>query len=905
MSYQTETDEELTEEEVNELMGLAETREDIVNSVFSDYQKVKKEMIDEGYNWKQAKYPDTSVEQSFTNHIDNGVNFILNLYSSLPENHFMVEEEFLREVVYLYVCHDYHKLRESGYSDEFDISLEEVEDFVEEISLKELHDEPNVEAIRGFIMSHHVTDDRSCDITIPHEYIDEFNFVLLADAMASTESLDDIKSDNSNVRKRFDKANHLDYNLSLGYHIVDRNPDEMTKLFNKSVSEVLNERGYNTLKLYENGCLYVIEEEVEEDIVDEIYETFIDKFKISNHKYSLRASESTNTELSSQNQRYYKQRCEDVLFKGLETVLRGVIKRAIEHSREGDYEATDKMKSKVNDIEKFIDIDILTKNRRVEYLASSIHSIRMYFVEEMDFYEKDALGFLELFNIHTEEREEQIKELIDNEDKIIMSSGTRKWYYKYVIAQYIYEDHFNGEAGRELAEKISKMLVENMGDKFEKCENRIIGGIESEIKDYIARNVTIDGKKVGEMSNNIHTENAYNKCEYCGYQTSADCDRNGLKLSSDDTTQDFEMETNVTGSGEIESINPSNEPNICYVCQLETLMRQTTREGLDEEGRVFVEMMGDYGFVPQEEWVFGNILDNQKFGHNLSINNGMSKKIVENEIPECVIKSMRCGDNESFISQERGMSVSSSFGRGRISLPVNIEDTINLYESVAVVAVACAYSGVRAHISTNPVSRVDYSENEVLVIDEEISEEISFFEPSNSLKEVKNIVQSICTLEVYSKNFGSRYDDIRVIEKISKNFAAPASRLSRMCNETIEVSQKHIIMADKEFTQKERYSELITLASTVSSLLPEKTRKETKNVIAGCLRPYRNDEVDNSTWIINELVKYSSLPEGASEALAEEAAEKIESYFEGVEESERLNKMGEEIIDTVIAYKRG
>lgn len=899
----SQDDTPLTEEDMMEIMDIEDTKKDVVRKIYSDYQEVRKEMMKEGYHLKLAKY---STEQSFMNHIDNGVNFLLNLYLKLPEDHTMSDEEFVRELVSFYVCHDYHKLRNVGYNEEFDVEHEEVSELVETLSLEKIVENPNEEAIMGIIMSHHVCDERSSESEIPHDYLTHHYYILLADAISSSEKIEPLTPEDSNVRQRFSKANVTGLEYGMGYHMVDTESGELTNLIHRTVRDVLENRGYEMLKTYEKGNIYLKnrESELGESLLDEIYERFIENYEAHNNKYSLCSVESTNTDMKSDFYRYYRISFSDILVKGMDKVIKGVIKRSIEQSREKKRQATEKMREKVSVIEDATGREIETKNRRVEYLSASVHSIREYILGNNHDYENDAVGVMKMFGVHNQEREDEIETLREDHHEELSGSS---WYYRYIVAQYIKDDYFEGEGGRLLLDKIYEGFMENMEDEIQEKEDALVGKIETEIKNYLAKKIEIDGKRLSEISDIPPTKSTF-KCEYCGGETCSE----SIILN---TPKDMDIEVNVTGSGDVECINPSEHPTLCYMCQLELFLRESLKENLENEESIFVDYMGEYGFVPQEEWIFKSIIDEQTYEGNLSINGGLSKKLVGEDIPEAVSNSMKTGKIDDYITQERGLNLSSNFGGGRFSVPLQQNNPLELYEGLTVIAIACAYSGARVHLTTEPMSRIDYTEDEILIIDEEISSEVPFFEQKNSLEDLENIISSVCTLEVLSQEAVKELEEknhVRMVEKISKDFAAPASRLAHIYNNNVTdnerkpISHSSIMFADTEFTQKEeRHEELIEIAPNFSSLIPHKGLDETEEIIRKAIRPYVEGDVEDNSWIIENLSEESSMsPEKASEVLAKEAVAKIEKYLDNnIDENETLNTLGEEIVHTVVAYK--
>jgi hypothetical protein len=338
-------------------------------------------------------------------------------------------------------------------------------------------------------------------------------------------------------------------------------------------------------------------------------------------------------------------------------------------------------------------------------------------------------------------------------------------------------------------------------------------------------------------------------------------------------------------------------------------MRNTNINDINEDNKVYMEIMPEYGYVPQNTLLFNNIMDIQKYEDSHSLNDGLASQVIKGDIPDCVEESMRIGDKEMFINPHNGMKPSTLYGGRRVPIG-SIDDTIELYKTISTVATACAYSGMRVHISTVPMSRVDYSSGEIMTIEKTITEEIPFFETENSLVDIKESLTSIFALEITSRNLINGFDNhIRVVESHSNNFPAPSSRIYRNYDENVgfdDADPEMIMRADQEFTQMDdELSELISVYHKVSSVFPKKSGEEVQEILDGIVSTIATEQYDNNDWIVDVFSDESSMPGETSEIIAQELVSELEDVFGDVEESETLNMLEEQILDIVRAYKSG
>lgn len=787
-------------------------RKEVVQDVFSDYLDLLDNMHEENLHFvaaKSAKEYD-QVEQSYIQHIRNGVETLMLMYWKLPEDHFFVDEKMLRQTIGLFCTHDYHKTK-AGMEDEFEITLDEADMFAEAIGIDAVwntldEDENASEAIRGVMAAHHMTNSRSKKSTVPSGYYDHFYMVLFADALASKTTYNEAVND-EDLKTRANKALQKDY--SIVGHSLDRKVGNTSMLVNKAVAEVLEEEGYMLVKVFDDGCLYIKNSNAtrsfDSDITDRVLHKFTDEIKEAHPQYNAKGFESSSFEKTNGDTRYYPVTVRDMFYIGLENCIKGIVQKGVTDSNDMK-EATDFMEQAVqNKIAPRVDKNIHTETRRVEGVASAVHSVyrvlraitdQINGGDEPEWRKDPVLATMKVFEVYSnEEAKENVKTLMDEGRE----PRSRSWYYKYLIAQYTYEEHFTGTSQEEMIFSLGEEVAENVVEYFPLESKRVeeqTQHIEGEIRSYLGINVIIDGDKLADFRNEDEIADSLqsylrngdkNDCAYCTWGTTADETDNALVQDLDRAE---EIEVNVTGSGTHETVNTGNhEEPFCFMCQIEISLRQTLVETWGDSEQVYAHFKPEYSFVPTSAYTFKKFLDYQT---NLNDGSLTIQESATDFMSDSLMKPVQDLHHWTEWNRlDRISSLKDAFNPevpyGGHGIPIGKLSDEDLYEKITAVGIAAAGSGVGVRISTRAMSQVKYDYNEILAISDKVSENTKLYEDNVPLENLHDVIEDIALLHdlcsYLSKGHSIFNDEITAIDHIGSFTNSPVHRVARMAME--------------------------------------------------------------------------------------------------------------------------
>lgn len=760
------------------------TREEVVKDVFSDFKAFIDAAVQNDWPYEPNKtFEYGRVDQSHLSHILSGVQSLFTLYSKLPEDHFFVDEQMLRETIALYSLHDYHKIREFG-EENFDITETEANLLIEQMNLNEIS-EIDAATVRSIMVSHHSADTKSKKNEVPlNEYMDHFAFVRLADFFASADNLEEAMD--HLTRTRAQEA--LEYPYTMFGHSLGEDPGEFGNVVNRSVMTVMEDMGFLAIRVYSNGVVYVQPPEVEletDNLHTKVVEEVREQLKKARDDYALEEAKTASLELVDQNTRYFDVGFRDLLFRGVEDTVKGVIKQSLNNSRnakpnsnapEGESYAipVPVKRTQVDVVEGLIDIKIHKSTRRVEGLSQGVHTIRRQFVnalianaketkeEPLEEWEKDPLmATLKLFGLYEDEEvRTQIETLREKGgERLIDDEKAQRWLYKFPIAQYVYEKYYTGLPPEELADKLTEIVLENLEDfiSVKEYEELILGHIKSELAEWVGMMVKIhpnsdttnnlahyrDNKEIAEPY--LHVGNK-SDCELCGWGTTAEARYTPILLDSLESDKSVEIETNITGAGQQETMELyGSNSHICYACQLEMTLRRGADEKWGEQETVYAHIQPDYSYNPLSAWVFNQIISD-----SINHNNGdlelepLSDTVINHSLPDSIEKLLtteKPSVTTALTTLSGAFSTETPYG-GRAIPIASSTDTETLFNAVSVVAVAAVYSGLRVHVDTMPVTQVEYNTGELVSISESLAGKVPFTDGRITLKHASSYLRN-------------------------------------------------------------------------------------------------------------------------------------------------------------------
>ena len=821
----------------------SELVEDVTQNVLTDYFEFMRTAFRNDWHTignKTVAYG--KFEQPLLQHSNNGVQAIFSIFEGLPDDHHLATEEMLRASVALYALHDYHK-KSYGREGEFDISVEEAEAYARKMGIERIWPSYDGELIRAVMAAHHMGDESSLKNTLPNdpEDVSKVYFVLVADALASTTQISEI---NESVRKRIDKLLFGDYSAFV--HTVDRSRmlGQTSSILNQAVSDVLEQEGFIQVRVYEEGVLYLRPSGQSVESVENLNTRVLDEFRKrlseAHPKYTSDAIESSSVNESGSTTDYYALSYLDVLMRGSDDTIRGVLQKAVSESS-NPRPVTQSAEEGIDTIEDATGVSIHTGTRRVEGLAKGVHTIHRYVSNSVVVDDSEApewkrdplMATLHLFGLYENDDVRETVTALQNEHHERLTSGDSsvRWGYKYLVAQYIGEEYFVGRNEEKIAEYLAEELVLSNLQDFDETslDELFISHILSELLSYSGMTVNLGGGKDAqnlssyrdndEPVREYHLDGEKTDCELCSWGTTAE--NPSYLLPTDRTNKTIER---IDEMGETKHVDVTGPSHKCFACQLEIVLRSATIETWgDDDTVVYAYPQTEYGFVPVSWWMFTQMAEEMRqyneLGYSMS---PLSEEVVDGSTPTPIQRLFDMSESlvsTRALSNESACSPLLSFN-GRPIPIANLDDKETLYESLLAFSCAALYSGVRVGFSTEAMSAMEYETNAMVSFSDRVEERLPVAGEEIPLTELGDFVEAGAFMheiadtlpsDVIESNGNSPFS---FLAHLSDYTAAPASRLTQMAVQNGFIDGEDLISVaklDEQFGDPERlalYDEL-------------------------------------------------------------------------------------------------
>lgn len=850
--------------------------DDVIADIWDSYYTVEESLKeDEFYVWTSAKsveygYP----EQSHIQHIRNGVSFILRLYEVLSDD-MALSPKTVRRSIAAFVAHDHHKrLQEhKGEEKQFEITLDEAEEFLEENDLHEISDTLTVDELRGIMAAHHRMDDRALSEAVPQSAIDEFHLVLLADSVSSTE-----KGENLRMKMMQDRLTSATLNNShtVRRHTFTHENDIIQKVVNQAVVDTMKAReGWKLLRQYKDGCLYVsthADEPETEDLLDEVYDKFHERLSDGHLSYTDRTIESGGIDLISNSDRRYDVSHRDVFYQGPIDVSVGIMQKAISDSRNTKSFPQDEERRINEHIEPYIETEINTKTRRITGLARGIWTLYYSIIQhltdptaEEDWKQDGLLATLRVLDIDTEENLEEIKKLREENGEKLVSGNGEQWDYKYVLGQYVYERYYNGSGTTSLKNTFRSLIEANLPrmPRFEEYEDMIgVEKMHTELKTQIYQGLTIGDGLIENPDEDFFEGQETDTCTICNGKTTATQDSG---FHDDHYLLKETPELDVKNGQGVTQLE--NDTLLCYACQLEIGTRHSFSTGMgeDHEETLYAHFQTEYGYVPLS-WRIESRTRQQALSSDVKHYEPDAFKDAiwgEGEQVE-VFKNLNHSDFDGWENYERGFHPMEAYGG--MPIPVaDLEDPVDVYRAVTAIAISSANAGVSVHFTKYPLQTVDKGENEVVSFGEDVIDDIPLYDGHVSLNNLRDVVEENMAIDQFVEEVGFVGSPTSVWTQFTEHLDYPGSRALQMASTSLSSNPKYV---DTCLRLDEKYGSPI---SSVEKMALANTEMETSRGDT-----VRGDIIEGVT--VEDVVTDESSFE---KAMAELYVESVEAIREG------------------------
>ncbi len=686
-------------------------RDDDASAVIDFQREIDPKLINAGWGFNPAKSVEHGkTDQSLINHVRCGVFALARINRVVTDRGgYELSDDDLRDAIALFVLHDLHKLnpeRDANPETRFDIPREEVDEYAERFGLYEFAGRDDEETLRQMFhdcaIDHHDHWTANQDLTSP-EFDRLRPFVRLADALASSETPE--QAVDHSVQSALD-ATYPGASFTFRYHTLDDVTGLLTNLINTSVAEVLDERGYDLLLVYQDGCVYLTNEDAPEptmdgEFLDEVFSVLRDNIRQSHEAY--RDATKLRDNLATRSHGFYGINDQDFFYAGSMTVLDAVVLRAVSDA-EPDDDPTESMADSMAALEEHLPMRI-DRTREPVGLARLVDTVHRSFVDPVLDASDDDRGAIEatceVFDVPETVR--QGLETAAADDDVDLTSGG-KWDYAYGIGQALLTA---GETDPDaLLDRTSSGLTRLSPEWVEIVERHRTDHIQTEIREYLSDTISLGGHGTGEVGIGDPFEEYGGSrrgkvCSICSRGTSGT--KGEMKAPKSLTT----LQAGYSNHIAVDAGKP-DELLVCAPCQVEFSLRETgstSREG----GRLFIHLIPDYYYTPLSWRAYTGFVGNFTGNSRTSLDGLAEAVLALNEEDDAL------GDLvDALISEEHGRSMvetldqgfdsDAHFGARTLSyFKQKDNDTEFQFFGVFVALSLSAYAGLRVLVSESPI----------------------------------------------------------------------------------------------------------------------------------------------------------------------------------------------------------
>ena len=671
-------------------------------------------LIEQGWDFTGAKTVGFGYhDQSLLNHVRNGVFFLLRV-NSVAENlgGRTLDSNELRNALGMFVAHDLHKTRETdGPEEEFDIPRELVAEFVEETGLLEFAPELTVEDCWSCACAHHDSWNAKAGRTTL-AFTELQGYVRLADAFASSPTPEDAV--NERTRNRFEDV--FSDELDLRYHQLTDVKGVLTNLCNRAVAAHLQEREYQVLAIYQDGCVYAApadapESTIDESVVADIYDRFTETVRRSHPSYANPAALMDS--ITTARLGYYDPSDQEFFYAGPERVLAAMVRKAAQDG-DTDDDPTDSMSEGITKVDDEVPIP-LDDTRQLVGAARLVYGIHRHIVPELDADEEDLLVTCALFGVDGDVRD-ALLETREREPNLLKSGG--KWEYSYAIAQELLDHEFEGVAVKDLSaarfgEEVTDLLVSRLTeyDGWATISEAFTADIRRELVAYLEDVLVIDGRAMqadSELTDAFDEYTAKRGGKLCTL-----CNRGTTSTRKSDMETKKSLSTLQAGFSNRTQIGAGKPEQLlmCAPCQIEFSLRETgsTRR---EAGRLFFHFVPDYFYTPLS-WELTRGLLNRYTGEARVRMGRLAEQLFEGrgnvEEYRTVLSDLTADEDEGGMRMVENLAQGFEEGFGAAQMGYykpNDNDTEFQFFGVYLALAIASYSGLRVFVSENPIPEI-------------------------------------------------------------------------------------------------------------------------------------------------------------------------------------------------------
>ena len=869
------------------VMGEDVNRAEETVQVLIDFEKmVVPEMMKSGFMKEIAKsvskpfYNDSN--QSMMAHILPGVEIL----ADITEESSHLDSNDLRNLSALWVVHDLHKIVETDNGKEFDIKLEQIEDWVESLSLDEysltnltLKDFHSC-AVGLHNQGHTNIDDSTTTFTSYRPYL------RLVDAIMSISSPSEfVEYAERDINTTFGDQSEVYVPASQSIDISD---SIIQTLVNKSLKQEMVSIGLKPIDVRDDGVLYARSKGVEYPSYDTVLDNTVDRF-IDNLKEGypiFRNQAYLGGDINSQDSRvgygvmpssYDISDLAKLCLNKTELIQR-IVQASVEQQNR-PWDISNESAKQINKVSNLTGLNI-PKSSFIEGMAALVHTVFREIVPELldenseNAYERTMEGaIIHIFGLSEKYQNKLINSL--KTDKL--NSSPINWPYKYIVAYDLYERYTVEKTEKERQKEIIRLISTQLKDfnKWGKYGSSTQTKIRRELYLHFAKNIKIDNEPLIE---NPSTD-VLSKMSNCG-------DVNSCYITGDKTEQSPESPDllshrdidvlNVpfitkTEDGELEKRDLDNVIPIkplSVLSQISLNIRAQQFKNYDDNKGLHVTIHPSESISVASYLRFKKILQYLKTEMFSGSNSSTGLNNVAEEYESIINNSlMQSAGIDALVNREQAFDIGTKMDEASSRLSIPNESDENIVRGTMCVTIASLLSGVRVCITKRPQLDMNHHKsNELVIYGPELSEFTDLLENRTDLTSLPERLEIIERLLKLSDKTGSTLDTIGYYSELDERTVLPGSRVfSQMyydmddVGEVIRASRDSInidsIAAKEDVFAQDIVSTTRELGDKLSKLLPGSEpllANSVMNIVCDTL--YTMESINSTEEVIENII---------------------------------------------------
>lgn len=759
--------------------------------LFEEYlRKVDVHLVEMGMGFRPAKSIEFGkMDQSMLNHIRNGILFLLRFNAALGELEVLpLNERDLRDCIALFAVHDIHKLELGEFlgdedrietrgtmESEFEISERFIKTFVDIVDLRNFAPKLRIEDYHSAAVSLHKSKfSRPGGRT--SRFMDLEPFLYLMDNMSSCASPEEAVSSRSlkALRDGFPQDS-LEFQLNLQYHRLDDVKGILSGIINKSVADVMQEKGQVMLMAYQDGCVYLSRgterAKISDKMIERIYDTLVENIQ---DLPALSDPDKLNKKLKTPRLGYYGLSDEYYFFSGPKAMLRSFIDTSVTFAHaEGSRKLTDSIIEGIIRADEIVPVELERSEQGQKILvgfARAVATVHQSFISEMISDNKYALSkTCDIWNVPEDVKNALLASMETDPNRL--SSGG-KWDYAYAIGQCVMDQVHDGVKLRNMgATESINYLVDLIWEKLNEMDewDDFVSGktdlYRRELMEYLHEVLSINGTI-------SHLERSSLSDSFKEYGMSGKicnlCNRGTLLNKNEMKNSNSFLSYNFTNRVFVGKTKPDNIYT-CIPCGIELALR---KNGFDmPKGRaannelLYFHIIPDYFFTPESWELVHTIL--LKFDDSARVRMAaLAKKIFnsiyvgkspdtegdfdvhENWIKDLAVEEGDDGSKGMDMTQYTAQGYENLIGNAAIAFYKPSENNTEFhFFGIYIALIIAAYTGMRVVVSPSPIPSIRARDfKEVAALDSVNSHVANFYGKFISLSNLEKTLKSASAL---------------------------------------------------------------------------------------------------------------------------------------------------------------